>query len=76
MTDFNESEQAALEHARGMLWEYMASISFDVSTWTKEQADDIANVIVSNYLQHLAWQKQQASLHLASNSLERANSIP
>lgn len=77
MSDFNESEEAALDHATLMAWEYVSSLGrFDLTQWTKEEADDLPKVIVKNYLLHLAWQKQQASLGLASNSLEKANSMP
>ncbi len=77
MTDFNESEEAALEHATAMAWEYISSLGrFDLTQWTKEEADDLPKVIVKNYLLHLAWQKDRMALSVASNSLEKANSMP
>lgn len=77
MTDFNDSESAALEHATLMAWEYISSLGkMNLADWTPEEANDLPKVIVANYLHHLAWQKSQAALGLASHSLEKANSMP
>jgi hypothetical protein len=77
MTDFNEAEQAALDHATMMAWEYVSSLGrYDMAQWSQEEANELPKVIVQNYLLHLAWQKQQSALNLASNSLEKANSVP
>lgn len=77
MTDPNELEVAAMEHAGQMAGHYIEEVGkTDLATFSSDEYMTLISVICKGYINHLAYERDLATQTLANDAMRKVNSVP